>query len=73
MEYTKLNCPAFSEEDDKMINSTRIRIARNLAAYPLGTCVTSEDRKEIEKLIVSALNEFDGQLKGKYISMETMT
>jgi len=30
MDYTKLDCPAFSEEDDRMIKSTRIRVARNL-------------------------------------------
>merc|ERR1719408_721340 len=56
-----------------MINSTRIRVARNLAAYPLGTCVTPKERAEIENLVVSALNEFDGDLKGKYYSLETMT
>jgi creatine kinase len=31
------------------------------------------ERKDIEKLVVSALNEFDGELKGKYYSLETMT
>ena len=56
-----------------MINSTRIRVARNLAAFPLGTCVTREERKQVEKLVVSALNEFDGELKGKYYSLAKMT
>jgi len=32
----------FSEEDAKMINSTRIRVGRNLADYPLGPGVTKE-------------------------------
>jgi hypothetical protein len=40
MDYTALNCPPFPADEDKMINSTRIRVARNLAAYPLGTAVT---------------------------------
>ena len=56
-----------------MINSTRIRVARNLADYPLGTAVTRQERKDIEKLVVSALNEFTGELKGKYYSLATMT
>ena len=73
MDYNQLVCPPFPSDEDKMINSTRIRVARNLAAYPLGTAVTRTERKEIEKLVVSALNEFDGELKGKYYSLESMT
>ena len=33
MDYKLLNCPPFPADEDKMINSTRIRVARNLAAY----------------------------------------
>jgi arginine kinase len=73
MDYTKLNCPPFPADEDKMINSTRIRVARNLAAYPLGTAVTRKERLEIESLVVSALNEFDGELAGKYYSLAKMT
>ena len=73
MDYTKLKCPPFPPDEDRMINSTRIRVARNLAAYPLGTCVTAKERKEIENLVVSALNEFTGDLKGKYYSLATMS
>jgi len=73
MNFQDLKCPAFPPDEDKMINSTRIRVARNLAAYPLGTCVTPKERADIEKLVVSALNEFTGDLKGKYFSLETMT
>jgi creatine kinase/arginine kinase len=73
MDHTHLKCPPFPADEDKMINSTRIRVARNLAAYPLGTCVTPTQRAEVESHIVSALNEFTGELKGKYYSLETMT
>lgn len=31
----------FSAADAEMINSTRIRVARNLAGYPLGPAVTA--------------------------------
>ncbi len=73
MDYNQLSCPAFPADEDKMINSTRIRVARNLAAFPLGTNVTKAERLEIENLVVSALNEFDGELKGKYYSLPKMT
>jgi hypothetical protein len=32
----------FTEDDAKMINSTRIRVGRNLADFPLGPGVTKE-------------------------------
>jgi len=32
----------FSEEDSAMVNSTRIRVGRNLAAFPLGPGVSKE-------------------------------
>lgn len=73
MDYTKLNCPPFPADEDKMINSTRIRVARNLAAYPLGTAVTRTERQEIEKLVTSALGEFTGDLAGKYYSLPKMS
>lgn len=73
MDYQQLNCPPFPADEDKMINSTRIRVARNLADYPLGTAVTREQRLEIEKLVTSALGEFEGELKGKYYSLGNMT
>jgi creatine kinase/arginine kinase len=73
MDANKLKCPPFPQDEDKMINSTRIRVARNLADYPLGTNISREDRKKVEKLVTSALAEFDGELKGKYYSLATMT
>lgn len=44
MDHTKLDCPDFPADEDKMINSTRIRVARNLAEFPLGTSITREQR-----------------------------
>jgi len=42
MDYTKLQCPPFPAADAAMIKSTRIRVGRNLAAYPLGPGITRE-------------------------------
>jgi protein-arginine kinase len=44
MDYTKLNCPPFSKEDASMIVSTRIRVGRNLAEFPLGPGISKDQR-----------------------------
>ena len=73
MDYNNLDCPDFPAEEDEMILSTRIRVARNMAAYPLGSAVTKEQRKEIEQHVVNATKNFPEDLAGKYYSLETMT
>jgi len=72
MDYNQLKCPDFPPDEDRMINSTRIRVARNLADYPLGTAITAQQRREVESKVVSALNSFTGELKGKYYSLGSM-
>ena len=42
MDHSKLNCPPFAADEAAMIVSTRIRVGRNLADYPLGPGVTKE-------------------------------
>lgn len=73
MDYTKLDCPKFPKDEDSMINSTRIRVGRNLAEYPLGPAVTKEERLEIEDKVTKALSNFKGDLKGKYYSLGKMS
>ena len=73
MDVAHIDCPPFSEEDAKMIKSTRMRVARSLEGLPMGACCSKEERKEVEGLITSALNEMEGELKGTYYSLETMS
>lgn len=73
MDYTKLNCPALSEEDAAMIKSTRIRVGRNLAAYPLGPGISREQRNAVEAAAIKAFEAFDGELSGKYYPLGSMT
>ena len=73
MDYTKLKCPPFPAEDAAMIKSTRIRVGRNLAEYPLGPGITREQRNEIEQKVVQACNSFEGELAGKFYSLATMS
>jgi len=42
MDHTQLKCPPFTADEAEMILSTRIRVGRNLAAYPLGPGITKE-------------------------------
>lgn len=57
-----------------MIKSTRIRVGRNLAGFPLGPAqYESSTRAEIESKVTQALNKFDGDLKGKYYSLNSLS
>ena len=73
MDFTKLECPPFTEEEASMILSTRIRVGRNLADYPLGPGVTKEQRLEIMGKVVEACDKFEGELKGKFYPLEGMS
>jgi len=73
MDHTQLKCPDFPADEDKMINSTRIRVGRNLADYPLGTACTRQQRLEVESKVVGVLQNFTGELSGKYYSLGNMT
>ena len=73
MDYTKLQCPPFSAADASMIKSTRIRVGRNLAEFPLGPAISREQRNSIEQKVVQACNSFDGELKGTFYSLGSMT
>ena len=72
MDASKLNAPPFSEEDAKMIVSTRIRVGRNLKDFPLGPAITNEQRNEIMTKVVEACGKFDGDLKGTFYSLDNM-
>ena len=73
MDYTKLQCPPFPAEDAAMIKSTRIRVGRNLAEFPLGPAITREQRNQIEQKVVQACNTFTGELAGTFYSLSSMT
>ena len=73
MDGSALNAPPFPEDDGKMIISTRIRVGRNLADYPLGPGITNEQRKEIEKRVSESLSHLEGDLAGKYYPLNNLT
>jgi hypothetical protein len=62
----------FSAEDAAMVNSTRIRVGRNLKNYPLGPGVNKEQRLEIMDAVVKATEAFDDELKGSFHKLDGM-
>ena len=73
MDYHKLNTPPFKDEEAKLIKSTRIRVGRNLAGYPLGPGLSKDQRKEIENKVSQALTTFEGELDGKYYALSSLS
>ena len=55
-----------------MIKSTRIRVGRNLADFALGPGISNEDRDNIMSKVVTACNQFDGDLEGQFYSLDNM-
>ena len=73
MDASSLNAPPLPEDEAGMIVSTRIRVGRNLKAFPLGPGVTKEQRDEIMGLVVKACESFEGDLAGKFYPLDGMS
>jgi len=73
MKHTDLKCPPFAPDEAAMIVSTRIRVGRNLAAYPLGPGVSKAQRDEIETTVSAALKKLTGEHAGTYYSLASMS
>lgn len=67
-----LNAPN-PDINSEYIVSTRIRVGRNFAKFPLGPAITKEQRDEVEKQAATALNSLDGKLKGTYFPIAGMS
>jgi len=55
-----------------MIRSTRIRVGRNLDAFPLGPGISKEQRNQVEDAAEKAFKAFEGELKGTYYPLGGM-
>ncbi|XP_060521483.1 arginine kinase-like [Cylas formicarius] len=51
---------------DEYIVSTRIRCCRTVKGYPFNPCMAADHYREIERQIVSVLNELSGEYRGIY-------
>jgi protein-arginine kinase len=73
MNFEELDCPDFPEDEKAMIISTRIRVGRNLADFPLGPGISKDQRDEVEKIVSGVLTGMEGELAGTYYPLATMT
>ncbi len=64
--------PQLSEAAQSQIVSTRIRVGRNLAGFPLGPGISQEQRIEVEAKIKHALEQLPPQLQGEYLPLTGM-
>lgn len=72
MDHTQLNCPPFTAEEAALVQSTRIRVGRNLADFPLGPGISKEERDKVESLVSGVLSKMTGELKGSYYPLKGM-
>ncbi|KAK7089306.1 hypothetical protein V1264_024195 [Littorina saxatilis] len=56
-----------------MIVSTRVRVGRSHDSYGFPPVITKEDRENMEKITVAALNTLEGPLKGTYYPLTGMS
>jgi creatine kinase/arginine kinase len=67
-----LNTPN-PDPDGEFILSTRIRVGRNLANFPLGPAISKEQRDLVESSVVEGLNSLEGELEGSYYPLLGMS
>nr|WBR38104.1 arginine kinase [Littorina saxatilis] len=57
----------------EMIVSTRVRVGRSHDSYGFPPVITKEDRENMEKITVAALNTLEGPLEGTYYPLTGMS
>lgn len=73
MDASQLNCPTLPEDEAAMIVSTRIRVGRNLAEYPLGPGISDEQRCEIVTKVTKAFESYTGDLAGTFYALNKLS
>jgi creatine kinase/arginine kinase len=64
--------PEINEAAQQRIISTRVRVGRNLAGFPLGPGINKAQRLEVEALIKQALAELPESIQGDYLPLSGM-
>ncbi|CAF0924764.1 unnamed protein product, partial [Didymodactylos carnosus] len=65
--------PDLSSQLNEMIVSTRARVGRTIAGFPMTAKLTVDQRLELEDRIKSALQDLDGDLAGEYKSLKDIS
>ncbi|KAJ8412973.1 hypothetical protein AAFF_G00105550 [Aldrovandia affinis] len=59
--------------DERYVLSSRVRTGRSIRGLSLPPACTRAERREVERVVVDALNGLQGELKGQYYSLTQMT
>jgi len=59
--------------DASYVLSTRIRTGRSISGFPLPPSIGADQRKELEGIVVGALDSLEGELKGEYFPLAGST
>jgi len=71
-DYSLTDLPELSASATHKILSTRVRVGRNLAGFPLGPAISPSQRREVEERIKAALARLPEHLKGTYHALPEM-
>lgn len=71
-DFSLVALPAVTSEAQARVQSTRIRVGRNLANFPMGPAISRGQRLEVEGLICDALQNLPESHQGKYFSLSAM-
>lgn len=71
-DFSDTQLPAVSAEARARIVSSRIRVGRNLAGFPLGPGISRAQRSLVEARVVLALAELAAPLQGEYFPLSDM-
>ena len=71
-DFSTATLPELSSGAKKRVRSTRIRVGRNLAGFPLGPAMTGDQRRDVESLVSLALSHLSGPLEGTYHPLPKM-
>ena len=73
MDASVLPIPEFLPNEESMILSTRIRVARNIAKYPFGAGITKQQRLDLMDEVSAICDKLPGELKGDFYPLVHMT
>jgi len=59
--------------DERYVLSSRVRTGRSIRGLSLPPACTRSERREVERVVVTALSGLKGDLAGRYYSLGEMT
>lgn len=59
--------------DERYVLSTRVRTGRSIRGLSLPPACTRSERREVERVVVTALSGLKGDLTGRYFSLTEMS